>query len=989
MDEKTNDYEIPYLEPKLFYGLSTKIKENAIFVNDVELLHPAGKILVIDNLNNGKQNFIKLALSKKEVTGIIISPNRNFVVVAENGVKPTLSIYEIATQKRMKLLGIPFKESTATDWAGVAFMEDNIHLIAVTGHPDWNYLIYDWLKGCVVSYGQAAYNSSTVTQIAPNPEDSSMFLLIGPGHFRLMSQSDRIWRQYGFSRADNVPLQVACWLGPQTVLAGSKDGRLLLVAYGELRGVYEANMLSQIQLTDSEEVVTLASNAVTDDNKSGIHEVRALISFEKGFLYSCNLGEVYVFEKVSESRWVKKNVIKISSVGMGNAEQDNMYRINYVTVNPSQNKIVCTTMKTELYISDIFFDQDFDKEPVAEFNSLGNGYHDGPIASISTCLWKPYFLTAGLYDKTIRLWNYELMKVVIQKKFTDVIYSASMHPSGFYCLLGFTDKLRFNLILANDLKTVGQVDIRACKNVAFATGGHLFAATRDIVIEVYSAVFFTRLHILSGHLGPIKRLVFGPRDKSLWSCGGEGSLYEWDMDSGKRISDIFTNKNGQFGLAVGDAVYSVGTDGVLKEVMNGSISREIDMLQTSLSCVTLGNSGQLLFLGGQKGTVVSVLYPLVHPPKWQEFSMHSQPLQEVVINHNDRILMTASEEGFLCLWHIMCSKEKRSTITETMPSLSEILISLHELEELYGRNKELSDRLSEIEGQHEYTTRQITANNEAQLRETQSNYNAIVEDLKFRLKQMEREHLVEINKYQTKLKEESNSLQKKIEEQEQHFSNKLLDTLKKIENLKEINNNLQTEFERKKEEIEQLGFRELKETINSKNEVITQKEEQIEQLHGQLRKILCEKDKMKLTMEKSFFNEKEEMASSFKSQMEEKENSVKEINTENGIMGKQIFLMKTEIEKLILTQKRLVEDDDLKLKKINIYAEEIEMLKKELDEKECVISEKDKLIVYLTKQNDAFNKDIKFRDTTVDALIQKIEPKEKEIKHKEQLLEKV
>lgn len=77
-----------------------------------------------------------------------------------------------------------------------------------------------------------------------------MFLLLGPGHFRLMSQSDRIWRQYGFSRADNVPLLAACWIGPQIVLAGSKDGRLLLVSYGELRGVYEADILSEIHLTE-------------------------------------------------------------------------------------------------------------------------------------------------------------------------------------------------------------------------------------------------------------------------------------------------------------------------------------------------------------------------------------------------------------------------------------------------------------------------------------------------------------------------------------------------------------------------------------------------------------------------------------------------------------------------------------------------------------------------------------------------------------------
>ncbi|CAH1392679.1 unnamed protein product [Nezara viridula] len=145
---------------------------------------------------------------------------------------------------------------------------------------------------------------------------------------------------------------------------------------------------------------------------------------------------------------------------------------------------------------------------------------------------------------------------------------------------------------------------------------------------------------------------------------------------------------------------------------------------------------------------------------------------------------------------------------------------------------------------------------------------------------------------------------------------------------------------------------------------------------------------MKRTMEKRFYEEQEEMKYSFKLQIEDKEQSVKEIATENGIMAKQILLMKSEQEKLIMEQKLLIEDAGLKQTKINIYAEEIEMLKRELDEKECVISDKDKLIIQLTKQNDAFNKDIKFRDTTVDALIQKIEPKEKEIKYKEHLLEK-
>lgn len=58
---------------------------------------------------------------------------------------------------------------------------------------------------------------------------------------------------------------------------------------------------------------------------------------------------------------------------------------------------------------------------------------------------------------------------------------------------------------------------------------------------------------------------------SLWTCGAEGSLYEWDMVTGERRRDIFTNKNGHLGLAVKEAAYTVGTDGHLKEIINGEV----------------------------------------------------------------------------------------------------------------------------------------------------------------------------------------------------------------------------------------------------------------------------------------------------------------------------------------------------------------------------------------------------------------------------------
>lgn len=56
--------------------------------------------------------------------------------------------------------------------------------------------------------------------------------------------------------------------------------------------------------TKTSDSLTLASQRVSEENKNGLHAVRALISFEKGFVYSCNAGEVLVFKKVESLKLI-------------------------------------------------------------------------------------------------------------------------------------------------------------------------------------------------------------------------------------------------------------------------------------------------------------------------------------------------------------------------------------------------------------------------------------------------------------------------------------------------------------------------------------------------------------------------------------------------------------------------------------------------------------------------------------------------------------
>ena len=74
---------LPGLQPVAFFGLRTKVKGNAYFLTDHDILYPAGSVLVIHNHIQKHQKFIKLIDGKEQHTKeqhiikeIVLSPSR-------------------------------------------------------------------------------------------------------------------------------------------------------------------------------------------------------------------------------------------------------------------------------------------------------------------------------------------------------------------------------------------------------------------------------------------------------------------------------------------------------------------------------------------------------------------------------------------------------------------------------------------------------------------------------------------------------------------------------------------------------------------------------------------------------------------------------------------------------------------------------------------------------------------------------------------------
>lgn len=67
---------MPEVSPKAFFALRQDVRQNAHFISDVEVMYPAGSVLIIHNYYEKRQNYIKLYEKSLVLSLIAISPSR-------------------------------------------------------------------------------------------------------------------------------------------------------------------------------------------------------------------------------------------------------------------------------------------------------------------------------------------------------------------------------------------------------------------------------------------------------------------------------------------------------------------------------------------------------------------------------------------------------------------------------------------------------------------------------------------------------------------------------------------------------------------------------------------------------------------------------------------------------------------------------------------------------------------------------------------------
>lgn len=99
---------------------------------------------------------------------------RKYAAIILNSEKGQIYVFEMQTLKKKRVLNLPH-ESTTNRFECISFTHDDLFIVAITGEPDWNMIVYNWTKGKVLNITKAVHpgSSGTVVQVRDIKADNN------------------------------------------------------------------------------------------------------------------------------------------------------------------------------------------------------------------------------------------------------------------------------------------------------------------------------------------------------------------------------------------------------------------------------------------------------------------------------------------------------------------------------------------------------------------------------------------------------------------------------------------------------------------------------------------------------------------------------------------------------------------------------------------------------------------------------------------------
>lgn len=177
-------------------------------------------------------------------------------------------------------------------------------------------------------------------------------------------------------------------------------------------------------------------------------------------------------------------------------------------------------------------------ETEPNFSPVMCEFHRKEVTGLDVCIRKQLIATCSK-DKTVRVWNYARRKLEVKVfESGDECLAIAFHPSGFHLLVAGQDKIQICNILSNEIKVPqggnGTLSIKACSEIRFSNGGHLFAcAAGQSTKEIHIYNFYTgechKSMQYTGHTAKVRSIAWFENDMGFASTAADGNIYFYDL----------------------------------------------------------------------------------------------------------------------------------------------------------------------------------------------------------------------------------------------------------------------------------------------------------------------------------------------------------------------------------------------------------------------------------------------------------------------------
>ncbi|XP_065529668.1 cilia- and flagella-associated protein 57 isoform X2 [Lathamus discolor] len=915
-------------QPVAVLGCRPGVAGGVCFLEDQVVLHAVGAGCVQLHLQQKWHKFIPGIEKTRGMQAMAISPDRRYLAAAETVAdQPVLTVYDLSSlpaRRRRTLSAVELQERIAVS---LAFSPDCQYLAAATAPPGGHLTYWLWEKQRLMAAVRLEAPGSSVCQVSFSPQDNAQVCFTGNGFFKLFKYSEGTLKQINLEKG--MPQNYLChtWLSKEEVICGTDTGKLILFETGDL--LWETSVeyrkphreLEEDAMTTEYECCSVGSSVDNGSQQDSLPQISAIAAYSKGFACSSSPGIVLLFEKTREKElykesqeiWLPKD--RFSSDPKRSGRQN----IRCICFSPSEEMMVVNTHKNQLYVFTMLT-TDFMKERIAYFKHLTFPLHSASITGLDICVWKSILATCSL-DRSIRIWNYQTNTLELYKEYWEEAYTVSLHPTGLFCLVGFSDKLRFISLLYEDMHVFKELAVIKCRE--------------------------------------IRSVKWSADDTKFISCDTHGAVYEWNLSTGERETDCVLKSCRYSSIDLSSdakVIFAVGSDQTLKEISESSIQHEVPAFGVVYTAVAVSHSGHMVFVGTSLGTIRAMKYPLPLTMDFNEYQAHAGAVTKMSITNDDQFLLTASEDGSIFIWKVY---EKGGGIVKWQKEAEhaeEVLILRSDIKEKSQAMLDLQIRVKELQTENYYQLSLKDMYYNEKIKELEDNFTQEISSLKTKHQNLQTEKENQEQQHQLQVSELMDKQAREMQKLESDSNQKLLMENEKYQELDEKSQKMQEEYEKQLHSLEESKSKAVKELTEYYEEKLNEKSVLLKETEEDMRQQLRAHEEIKKQIYEDEDQEIMEIKIKYERQLWEEKESNMQLKGEIGVMNKRLNSLQKELKE----RNRCIEEMKLAQQKLQIFTKSLEddilSLKKEIQERTDTIQDKEKHIYDLKMKNQELEK---------------------------------